>query len=88
LFVLFFVYGVRVERSALLLRPLIGLLYQPWMIDDGDDYRAISGTNERQGKPASVTICPPQIPYDLTRARARTAAVERRRLTAKGTARP
>jgi hypothetical protein len=32
------------------LRPVVGLLYQPWMID-GDDCRAVSGMNAWQGKP-------------------------------------
>jgi hypothetical protein len=36
--------------SPLLLRPFIGLLYQPWMIDDGDDCGTIRGKNERLGK--------------------------------------
>jgi hypothetical protein len=45
-----FIYGSGVEPSALLLRPFIGILYQPWMID-GDDCGAISGMNEWQGKP-------------------------------------
>jgi hypothetical protein len=39
-----------VEPSLLLLRPFSGLLYQPWMVD-GDDYGAISGMNEWEGKP-------------------------------------
>jgi hypothetical protein len=39
-----------VEPSPLLLRPFNDLLYQPWMID-GDDYGAVSGMNEWQGKP-------------------------------------
>jgi hypothetical protein len=43
-------YGAGVEPSPLLLRSFIGLLYQPWVID-GDDYGAISGMNEWQGKP-------------------------------------
>jgi hypothetical protein len=34
-----------VERSPLLLEPFIGLLYQPWMIDD-DDCGAIGGMND------------------------------------------
>jgi hypothetical protein len=42
-------YGAGVEPSPLLLRPFIGLLYQPWMVD-GDDCGAVSGMNEWQGK--------------------------------------
>jgi hypothetical protein len=41
-FLLLFMYGAGVEPRPLLLRPLIGLLYQPWMID-GDGFGAISG---------------------------------------------
>jgi hypothetical protein len=37
------------EQSPLILRPLIGLLYQPWKID-GADCEAISGMNEWQVK--------------------------------------
>jgi hypothetical protein len=52
------IYGAGVELSPLLLRPFIGLLYQPWM-RDGDDCGAVSGMNEWQGKPKySVKICP------------------------------
>jgi 4-hydroxybenzoate polyprenyltransferase len=45
-----FVYGAWVELSPLLLQALIGLLYQPRMID-GDDYGAAAGMRDRQGKP-------------------------------------
>jgi hypothetical protein len=45
-----FIYGVGVKPYPLLLRPFIGLLYQPWMID-GDNCDAISGMNEWHGKP-------------------------------------
>jgi hypothetical protein len=38
-----------VEPSPLLLRPFIGLFYQPLVID-GDDGGAISGMIDRQGK--------------------------------------
>jgi hypothetical protein len=47
------------------------LLYQPWMIV-GDDYVAISGMNEWQGKLKyleylpPVSLWPPQIPHDFT----------------------
>jgi hypothetical protein len=44
------IYGAEVQPRALLLRPFIGLLYQPWMVD-GDDCGAIGGMNEWQGKP-------------------------------------
>jgi hypothetical protein len=77
-----FIYGARVEPSPLLLQPFIGLLCQPWMIDD-DDCGAIGTMNEWQGnqrKPAPVPLCPPQIPYHLTRAGTRATAVGSRRL--------
>jgi hypothetical protein len=48
--VVLYIYGAGVEPSPLLLRPFIGLLHQPWMID-GDDCGVISGMNEWQGKP-------------------------------------
>jgi hypothetical protein len=37
--------GAGVEPSPLLLRPVIGLLYQPWMTGRSD-FGAISGMNE------------------------------------------
>jgi hypothetical protein len=39
-------------------------------------------------KPVPVPLCPPQIPYGLTRDRTRASAVEGRRLTAWAMARP
>jgi hypothetical protein len=45
------------ETSPLLLRPFIGLLYQPWMTDD-DDFGAIGAMNDWQGKlKCSHKIC-------------------------------
>jgi hypothetical protein len=76
----------------LVLRPFLGLLYQPRMI--ADDCEAIGGMSIGRGnrstqrKPAPVALYPPQIPRDLTRARTRAAAVGRRRLTAWAMARP
>jgi hypothetical protein len=69
----------------LIRRPLFGLLYQPRMMDD-DVCGAVGGMNDRrnrstQRKPSPVSLCPPQIPYDLNRARTRAAAVESRRIT-------
>jgi hypothetical protein len=69
-----------VEPSPLLLRPCIGLLYQPWIID-GDDCGAVSGMNEWQGKPefsettAPVPIWPAEITHDSSWDRTRVAAV-------------
>jgi hypothetical protein len=42
-----FIYWPGVEPSPLLLRPLIDLLYQPWMIDD-EDCGAVGGMNDLQ----------------------------------------
>jgi hypothetical protein len=60
-------------------RTLIGLLYQPRMIDDlcGTDGGKRTGRENRscRRKPAPVPLCPPQIPYDLIWARNRAAAV-------------
>jgi hypothetical protein len=73
-------------------RPLIGILYQPRMIED--ECGAVGGVRTGRGnrstrrKPASVPLCPPQIPHDLTWARTRTAAMGNRRLTAWSMARP
>jgi hypothetical protein len=53
-----FIYLTRVELSPLLLRPLIGLLYQSWM-KDGDDCGAVSGMNDWEGKlKYSEKTCP------------------------------
>jgi hypothetical protein len=63
----------------MVLRPLFGLLYQHRTIDD--DYGAVGGMRIGMGnrstrrKPTPVPLCLPQIPYDLTRARTRAAAV-------------
>jgi hypothetical protein len=49
MFYFLFTYEAGVEPSPLVLRQLIGLLYQPWMID-GDDCGAVGGMNDK-GKP-------------------------------------
>jgi hypothetical protein len=72
------------------------LLYQPQMIDDDDDddcgaigvIRISRGDRSIRRKPATVSLCPPQIPHDLTRVRTRVAAVGSRILTACVMARP
>jgi hypothetical protein len=52
-----FIYGAGVEPSPLILLPLIGLLYQPWMIDGG--HCGAVRMNEWQGKPKySARTCP------------------------------
>jgi hypothetical protein len=61
-----------VDPSSLLLRPFVGVLYQPWMMTDGDDCGVISGMNEWQGKQKySVETCPSAA---LTRVRIRAVA--------------
>jgi hypothetical protein len=56
--------------------------------DDDDDDGAIGGMRIGRGngntrrKPASVPLCPPQIPHVLNRTRTRAAAVGSWRLTA------
>jgi hypothetical protein len=73
-------------------RPLIGLLYQPPMIDDEcgavGGMRIGRGNRSTRRKPTLVPLCPPQMPHDLTCARTRAAAVGSRRLTAWAMARP
>jgi hypothetical protein len=89
---------VSVSLGGVRLSPLgtsatVALLYQPRMIDD-DDYGALGGMRTGRGnrstrrKPASVALCPPQIPHDLTWDRTRAAAVGSQRLTAWAMARP
>jgi hypothetical protein len=50
-------------------RPLIGLLYQPRLIDDEcgafGGMRIGRGNRSTRKKPAPVPLCPPQIPHDL-----------------------
>jgi hypothetical protein len=52
-------------------RPLFGLLYQPWMVED-DECGAVGGIRIGRGnrstrrKPASVPVFSPEIPYELT----------------------
>jgi hypothetical protein len=73
-------------------RPLTGLLYQSRMIDD--ECGAVGGmrigmeNRSTRRKSAPTSLCPQQIPHDLTWARTRAAAVGSRRLTAWAMARP
>jgi hypothetical protein len=48
-----FIYRVGTEPNPLLQQPFIGLLYQPWIVDDDDDddCGAIIGMNKWQRKP-------------------------------------
>jgi hypothetical protein len=75
--------GKKKELSPLGTAATSGLLYKPQMIDEGD-CGAIGGmkigrrNRSTRRKPAPAPLCPPQIPYDQTRA----AAVGGQRLTA------
>jgi hypothetical protein len=53
---------------------------------DDDDYGAVGGMGIGRGNRS--TLCPPQIPHDLTWNRTRAAAVGSQRLTASAMARP
>jgi hypothetical protein len=65
-----FFLGVGWDWVHLVHWPLVGQLYQPWMIDD--EFGAVSGmrigrvNQSIQRKPAPVSLCPPQIPHVLT----------------------
>jgi hypothetical protein len=70
------------DWAHLVRRPLTGLLYQPWMIHDGDcgpvsGMKIGSEHRSTRRKPAPAPLCPPQIPLDETRARTRAAAMAR-----------
>jgi hypothetical protein len=71
------------ETVHLVLRRLFGLFYQPQIIDDDDDCAANGkikiGRRNRSSrrKPAPLPLCPPQILYDLTRARTLGTATNR-----------
>jgi hypothetical protein len=86
-------WGVGWDWVHLVRGPLIGLLYQPRMIDDDDDddhdeCGAVSGMRIGMGnpstrrKPAQVLLRSPQLPHDLIWPRTRAAVVGSRRLTA------
>jgi hypothetical protein len=74
------------KQVHLALRPLFDLVYQPRMIDDYEcdavDGRSGRGNLNTRRKPASVPLCSPQVPHDLTWARTWAAAVGSKRLTA------
>jgi hypothetical protein len=67
-------------------RPLIGLLYQPRILDDEcgavGGIRIGRGNRNTRRKTNPVPLCPPRIPYFLTWARTRAAAVGTWRLIA------
>lgn len=50
-------------------QPVIGLLYQPRMLDEYGEFGGMRTGREYQSaprKPGPVPLCPPQIPHDLT----------------------
>jgi hypothetical protein len=92
------IYIYLVPLGGVRLSPLgtsatVCLLYQPRMIDD-DDYGAVGGmkigrrNRSTRRKPDPVSLCPPQIPHNLTWDRTRSAAVGSQRLTAWAMTRP
>jgi hypothetical protein len=75
-----------VKPSPLLLRPLIGPLYQPCTIMDADECGATDGMLGRgnqstRKKLSPVPLCPPQILDDLTRARIQATMIRSQWLT-------
>jgi hypothetical protein len=78
-------FGLRWEWVQLVRRPLTGRWYQPRMISD--ECGAFAGMKTGRGnwstrkKPAPVSLCPPQISYDLNLDRTRATAMRIRRLT-------
>jgi hypothetical protein len=90
LYAFFFLVGW--DWVHLVLRPLLGLLYQPQVIND--DCGASGGMPIGRGNrstrrtPAQEPVCPLQIPRNLPRVRTWVAAVGSRRLTAWAMARP
>jgi hypothetical protein len=56
-------------------RPLIGLLYQPRMSVEQSVEWELAGKTEVRGENIAVSLCPPQIPHDLTWARTLPSAV-------------
>jgi hypothetical protein len=69
------------------------ILYQPQVINDGDCV-VIGGmkigrdNRSTRRKPAPASLCPQQIPHDLTRTQTWAAAVGSQRLTAWAMERP
>jgi hypothetical protein len=73
------------DRVHLVRRPLLGLLYQPRMIDEHLAFGGMRIGKENRStrrKPAPVPHCPPQISHKLTWARTRAPAIGSQRLTA------
>jgi hypothetical protein len=77
-----------VEPSPLLLRTLLAYCTSPvdgWVWSN--KWNTWQRSRSTQRKPASMLLCPTQIPHGMTRAQTQTAAVRSRRLTAWATAR-
>jgi hypothetical protein len=89
---LFFFFFGWSETEFTIIEAITGLLYQPRMMMDDYECGAIGGmickgNRSTRRKHAPVTLCSPQIPHNLTRARTRTISVKSRRLTAWATSR-
>jgi hypothetical protein len=85
--VLFSFFIVLSGVSPLGTAAIIGLLYQPQMIDDGDwgsigRMKIGRGNRSTRRKAAPGPLHPSQIPHDLTKTRTRAAAVRSQQLTA------
>jgi hypothetical protein len=84
--VLKFFLGVGWDQIHLACQPLFSLLYQPWLIDDGEcgAVGEISGRGNWsiQRKPVPMLLSPPQIPHDLTWVRTWATTVGNQWLTA------
>jgi hypothetical protein len=90
---LLFVILSGVRLSPLGVSAIIGLLYQLQMLDNANcgavgGIKFVKGNRSTRRKPTPVPLCPPQNPYDLTRAGTRAAAKGIQRLTARTMARP
>jgi hypothetical protein len=64
-----------------------GLLYQPWMIGEGDcgeigGMRIGKGNRSTLRKPVPAPLCPPQIPHDWTQVSTQAITVGSQQLTA------
>jgi hypothetical protein len=72
-----------VEPSPLLLRPPLAYCtsLRWWWMCEAIGGMIGRGNRNTQRKPASMLLCPTQIPHAMTRARTRTSAVGSRRLT-------
>jgi hypothetical protein len=75
-FIIFLFRSVGLDWVHLIRQLLIGLLYQPGTIDEYGAFGGMSigrGNRSTQRKPVTISLCPPQIPQDLTWDRTRAA---------------